>query len=199
MRLGEGDNFNISLRIFAGLSAGIEAVGPGPGRRARRRPARDAGPREGSASSPPAGHESNMAAFPLAHTPIDRRCRPRHDEPGDGPDPREIEYPCPPGPAFQVTVDGSKMTRVQKCMGPRSDFLDAPVDPTPTRARRPFDASVDHTDARKATVRCFGRSDRRARRHPWLHRSDDTDAFLWSASGPKVAKSALMLPHLALT
>jgi hypothetical protein len=30
---------------------------------------------------------------------------------------------------------------------------------TPTRARRPFDASVDHTDARKATVRRFGRSD----------------------------------------
>src|SRR5215467_8102936 len=33
------------------------------------------------------------------------------------------------------------------------------------------DASVDHTDARKATVRRFGRSDRRAQRHPWLLRS----------------------------
>jgi hypothetical protein len=32
----------------------------------------------------------------------------------------------------------------------------------PTRATRPSDASVDHTDARKATVRCFGRSDRRS-------------------------------------
>jgi integrase len=32
---------------------------------------------------------------------------------------------------------------------------------TPTRARRLADASVDHTDARKATVRRFGRSDRR--------------------------------------
>jgi len=32
----------------------------------------------------------------------------------------------------------------------------------PTRARRPFDASVDHTDARKATVRRFGRSHRSA-------------------------------------
>ena len=29
---------------------------------------------------------------------------------------------------------------------------------TPKRARRPFDASVDHTEARKATVRRFGRS-----------------------------------------
>jgi hypothetical protein len=36
---------------------------------------------------------------------------------------------------------------------------------TPTRARRPFDASVDHTNARKATVRRFGRSDRRAQGH----------------------------------
>jgi hypothetical protein len=36
------------------------------------------------------------------------------------------------------------------------------VPTTPTRARRPFDASVDHTDARKATVRRFGRSHRRA-------------------------------------
>jgi hypothetical protein len=27
-----------------------------------------------------------------------------------------------------------------------------------------FDASVDHTEARKATVQCFGRSDRRALR-----------------------------------
>jgi hypothetical protein len=33
---------------------------------------------------------------------------------------------------------------------------------TPTRARRLFDASVDPTDARKATVRRFGRSDRPA-------------------------------------
>jgi hypothetical protein len=32
---------------------------------------------------------------------------------------------------------------------------------TPTRAGRLADASVDHTEARKATVRCFGRSDRR--------------------------------------
>jgi hypothetical protein len=33
---------------------------------------------------------------------------------------------------------------------------------TPTRAKRPFDASVDPTDARKATVRRFGGSDRNA-------------------------------------
>src|SRR5262249_49944853 len=33
---------------------------------------------------------------------------------------------------------------------------------TPTRARRLADASVDPTDARKATVRRFGRSDRSA-------------------------------------
>jgi hypothetical protein len=32
-------------------------------------------------------------------------------------------------------------------------------------------ASVDPTDARNTTVRCFSRSDRRAQRHPWLLRS----------------------------
>jgi hypothetical protein len=33
---------------------------------------------------------------------------------------------------------------------------------TPTRARRPFDASVDQTEARNDVLGCFGRSDRRA-------------------------------------
>jgi hypothetical protein len=41
--------------------------------------------------------------------------------------------------------------RTLTCFGPT----------TPTRATRPFDASVDHTEARKAIVRAFGRSDRR--------------------------------------
>jgi hypothetical protein len=36
--------------------------------------------------------------------------------------------------------------------------------PTPTRAGRLADASVDPTEARKATVRRFGRSDRSAQR-----------------------------------
>jgi hypothetical protein len=40
--------------------------------------------------------------------------------------------------------------------------FDASVDPTPKRARRPFDASVDHTEARNDILECFGRSDRRA-------------------------------------
>ena len=35
---------------------------------------------------------------------------------------------------------------------------------TPTRARRPFDASVDHTEARNDILGCFGRSDRSAQR-----------------------------------
>ena len=44
----------------------------------------------------------------------------------------------------------------------------------PTRARRPFDASVDHTEARNDILGCFGQSDRSAlrqsggsRQRPW--------------------------------
>jgi hypothetical protein len=45
----------------------------------------------------------------------------------------------------------------------RTESRFARVGPTtPTRAGRLADASVDPTDARKATVRCFGRSDRSA-------------------------------------
>jgi hypothetical protein len=45
----------------------------------------------------------------------------------------------------------------------RNPHCDRRVGPTtPTRAGRLYDASVDPTDARKATVRRFGRSDRRA-------------------------------------
>ena len=36
----------------------------------------------------------------------------------------------------------------------------------PTRARRPFDASVDPTDARNDILGCVGRSDRRATATP---------------------------------
>jgi hypothetical protein len=48
---------------------------------------------------------------------------------------------------------------------------------TPTRARRLFDVSVDQTDARKATIRRFGRSDRGAQVDRLTLRSiDPTDA-----------------------
>src|SRR5262249_49329129 len=50
---------------------------------------------------------------------------------------------------------------------------------TPTRARRPFDASVDHTDAHKATVRRFGRSDRSAQRYGPCH------SLIVSIDGPR--------------
>jgi hypothetical protein len=50
-------------------------------------------------SSPPAGSTSDMVAAPCAHTHIDQRGRPRHDQLGDAPGLLDIEHPNAPAPA----------------------------------------------------------------------------------------------------
>ena len=68
--------------------------------------------------------------------------------------------------------EGRLRCRRRRSLIIRSDCRVARFGPTtPTRATRLYDASVDPTDARKATVRRVGRSDRSALRHPWLLRS----------------------------
>jgi hypothetical protein len=59
----------------------------------------------------------------------------------------DIEYPCPPGSARQVTVHQSIVTSKQTCVEPRGYF---PA------------ASIGSTDARNEILGCFGRSHRRA-------------------------------------
>jgi hypothetical protein len=73
---------------------------------------RDAGPHEGLLV--PAGRLNFQiwTRFRSHLPPTARRCRPRRAGTGDMPDPIDIEYPCPLGPALQVTVHGSKVTSV---------------------------------------------------------------------------------------
>jgi hypothetical protein len=74
----------------------------------------------------------------------------RHDRPVG------IGRPRSPESVHQVTLHGSKVTSVRERVELR---------------RYSHGASVDQTEARKATARSFGRSDRSAQRHPWLLRS----------------------------
>ena len=67
--------------------------------------------------------------------------------------------PTPGGPAGAANGtsaprwSGGCLRVMPSCFGP----------PTPTRARRPFDASVDPTEARNDILGCFGQSDRPTR------------------------------------
>jgi hypothetical protein len=73
-------------------------------------------------------------------------------------------------PAYRIGRDNRSRVESDKRtehIEPRRSFHDASVNPTPTRARRPSDASVDPTDARKDAghARAVGGTELSARRN----------------------------------
>src|SRR5262249_17306472 len=89
---------------------------------------------------------------------------PEQDAGMRAPSPLDVRRPAHDSSCPGVKEGLQRTVRLNRCRRRRliirTDCRVARVGPTtPTRARRLYDASVDPTEARKATVRRFGRSD----------------------------------------
>jgi hypothetical protein len=105
------------------------------------------------AHAPPGGRNRSFVAR--------ARCQ------GNGSLPLDVRRPAPSSSCPGIKDGLQRTVRLNRCRRRRliirTDCRVARLGPTtPTRARRLADASVDPTEARKATVRRFGRSDRSA-------------------------------------